>query len=759
MQSLKNKLLLIFIPIVFIFLLLCALCLAWGMSNLESRKQIEKSREIIEARADNITDWFIATEEEIKNVSYLLVDELDEPTFDHFYILHLLDRKPLKYETFLFADINGNAFDSLGFKINLTDDPSFAQIISGEDDSLVSDPFSSEITGKQIIYIWNKAKDRHGTVIGAIRASVYTDYFTEVISAIHIGGKGSGWMINKSGWIISYPFGEYTTPHNAFMQDEAGRVKTDTGAYDPFLATIEARKGGVSEVVFENGVANILVYASVRNTPDWFLGVAISKTAFFEGIKEIVVIILVLFSAFGVFIAVALVLVSKHLVKPLQQLEEDIRKFGRGNLTTRTHAKGYREIYHIGTVFNDMASRTERDILQLEDVNQELKEAIEELEYTNLQLEETSRQNYNSARGMNQIISLTSSLSESVIRKDETFLRKLLDMLMELIPVANYGSISVIENEKWRFIHAIGHDIEALKTLELKTKYLFWTKEPIIVQNLMGHEHNATMPPDILAKLRKATRPIRSSIVCRLSLGEEKLGSIALDISIDNPVDFSTADLNVVRAFSNVASAFLALQKYMISQGKFQKDLLLSMIKILEIFDPYTKGHSESVAKYCARIGDALHWPQEFIGRIYWAGLVHDIGKILIPTSILRKQSPLSETEFETIKMHPVWGSEVLQTSEELEDIVTAVRYHHERWGGNGYPEGLFGEEIPLFSRVIAVADAFDAMTSDRPYRNRLTLTEAIKEIENNLGTQFDPEIGKCFIGIIRNDESTASFF
>ena len=181
--------------------------------------------------------------------------------------------------------------------------------------------------------------------------------------------------------------------------------------------------------------------------------------------------------------------------------------------------------------------------------------------------------------------------------------------------------------------------------------------------------------------------------------------------------------------------------------------MILTMIRILEYHDTYTKGHSKNVATIASLIAEKLGLNDELIRKTYWAALVHDVGKIVVPSSILNKETKLTLEEFEVIKKHPVYGHDFLSTSPELRDLARYVFHHHERWDGKGYPAGISGEEIPLISRIIMVADSWDAMRSDRPYRKGLSKEKATEEILKHSGAQFDPNIAKVFIKMLTDGE------
>jgi HD-GYP domain-containing protein (c-di-GMP phosphodiesterase class II) len=182
------------------------------------------------------------------------------------------------------------------------------------------------------------------------------------------------------------------------------------------------------------------------------------------------------------------------------------------------------------------------------------------------------------------------------------------------------------------------------------------------------------------------------------------------------------------------------------------EDLLLSFVRslvsTLDAKDAYTRGHSERVALIAQRLGVQLGLPQEDLRDIYLSGLLHDIGKIGVDDQILRKSGPLTREEFELVKKHPVIGYNILAGLKNLKVVLPGVRHHHEAYSGRGYPDGLKGESIPLMARIIAVADSYDAMSSDRPYRNGLSLTRLEEILKDGAGMQWDPNVVTAYFNI-----------
>ncbi len=178
--------------------------------------------------------------------------------------------------------------------------------------------------------------------------------------------------------------------------------------------------------------------------------------------------------------------------------------------------------------------------------------------------------------------------------------------------------------------------------------------------------------------------------------------------------------------------------------------VLESLARTVEVRDDHTQGHSRRVAKNAVALGLALGLSAEDLDVLYWAALLHDIGKIAVPEYILMKNGRLSEDEFAEIRRHPGYGADLLASvSQGFRPIADVVRAHHERWDGLGYPLGYRGDEIPKLSRIIAIADVFEALTSLRPYRSPMPVGQALRYVVNGAGTQFDPSIVPVFESLI----------
>ena len=177
---------------------------------------------------------------------------------------------------------------------------------------------------------------------------------------------------------------------------------------------------------------------------------------------------------------------------------------------------------------------------------------------------------------------------------------------------------------------------------------------------------------------------------------------------------------------------------------------MIALVRAMEARDPYTCGHSERVTLYVIKIAKKLNLTKDDMQLLQYAAKLHDIGKIAIPDFILKKPAALTPTERAEIEIHPIKGIEMIINLKFLEKCFPLIRHHHERYDGTGYPDKLKGKRIPFLARILSIADSFDAMTSERPYRKSLAIEKAIEEIKRNSRTQFDPRLAKSFLAILQ---------
>jgi putative nucleotidyltransferase with HDIG domain len=185
--------------------------------------------------------------------------------------------------------------------------------------------------------------------------------------------------------------------------------------------------------------------------------------------------------------------------------------------------------------------------------------------------------------------------------------------------------------------------------------------------------------------------------------------------------------------------------------------MLSVLSKAIEARDPYTRGHSARVTALAEAVARRLGWSEQRLASLRVGGPLHDIGKLAVSDEVLCKEGRLDDAELAQIRDHPKIGAKLLLRVSALREAIPYVLYHHERWDGTGYPSGKAGEEIPVEARVLAIADAFDAMTSDRPYRRALTHDEALAEVERCAGTQFDPRIAQVFLELFAETKLPAA--
>lgn len=274
---------------------------------------------------------------------------------------------------------------------------------------------------------------------------------------------------------------------------------------------------------------------------------------------------------------------------------------------------------------------------------------------------------------------------------------------------------------------------------------VFETAKPILINNLADETAESSGVPG----------SPRSSLCVPLKVKERCIGVLSVSDKMSGE-SFDENDLDMLNTLASQIAITL-------NNARLYEDLEASYLAAvsalansLDAKDAYTRGHSERVAWYSVEIGKVMKLATEEVKNLQIGALLHDIGKIGISENIINKASRLTDEEFEVIKTHPVRGANIIEPAKFLEKKLPLIKYHHERYDGKGYPEGLHGEDIPLLARIVCVADSFDAMTSKRAYREPMDPISAMKELIKFSGTQFDSKVVNAFLEILQDEKKLA---
>lgn len=310
-------------------------------------------------------------------------------------------------------------------------------------------------------------------------------------------------------------------------------------------------------------------------------------------------------------------------------------------------------------------------------------------------------------------------------------------------------SVAICDIDGVRVINdAYGHeegDYLIIKTAQLIQNCL---DDEYVLGHSGGGEFMILLPNTEIQGVGNLKTNIKNSIASYNRVNGKGLYTISISIGYSTKEE----EDQEIQAVILEAEEYLRRRK-MLSRSSSHSDIVSSIMASLYAKSQETEEHGQRLGELCLMIGRELGLSQAELDDLHLLSKLHDIGKIGIDDGILNKSSKLSEEEWKIMKKHPEIGYRIAMTTPQLEHIAEYILYHHERWDGTGYPKGLKGDQIPIVSRILSIADAFDAMTEDRVYRKALSKNDAIKEIEGNAGTQFDPNIAKLFLRILREKD------
>ncbi|MGQ9497575.1 MAG: HD-GYP domain-containing protein [Desulfotomaculales bacterium] len=290
---------------------------------------------------------------------------------------------------------------------------------------------------------------------------------------------------------------------------------------------------------------------------------------------------------------------------------------------------------------------------------------------------------------------------------------------------------------------------ELTTSTELPELLVNWSRRALLLMDAAGAVVAVNEAGEKrLGQLREAA----AEVIRRYGRLPEGEGFTAAGVQVIHLCGSDGTLLGVCATTEPVPGAAKEAEAYVLRRVDHELQTIQALAAAIAARSGYTRYHCEKVADMTAGVVARMGYDLSRVQLAHLGGTLHDIGKIGVPEAILDKPGPLTGEEWAIVKRHPVIGAEILSHVESFQTIVLVIRHHHERWDGKGYPDGLAGEKIPLLSRVIAVADAFDAITSDRSYRPRRSVPEALAEIERCAGTQFDPRVVQVFLALMREE-------
>jgi HD-GYP domain-containing protein (c-di-GMP phosphodiesterase class II) len=405
-----------------------------------------------------------------------------------------------------------------------------------------------------------------------------------------------------------------------------------------------------------------------------------------------------------------------------------------------------------------------------EDINSDIKE-IDAISKAFLKMRDDIINSYEELSAMNQEIEATYMENQNLLKKVEAFLNmpdyllylnnterfllRSFERILSLVDGMDLGYVAFYDEGEYKFLDFVGIDMELINSIPAEPETYALSEEDqhyeaVALVDYAEGEYLTRYRE--IPEIREFQADIAQVLYIPISTENSYLGDICLFTQRKSGNRMTDDDYRIAAFFANYLKGYLMIKEVSTDEAELQKETIYSLIRLLEQHDPYTKGHSESVAKLAADFATYLKLPEQTVQSLYWSGIVHDMGKILIPNSILNKPARLSKEEFAIIQNHPEYAWDVLKKNKNMEHIAIFIKHHHEKYDGSGYPDKLKGDQIPFESRILTLADSWDAMTAERVYKQGMSAEDALEEIQRNAGVQFDPELVTKWIQFIQSD-------
>jgi putative nucleotidyltransferase with HDIG domain len=401
-----------------------------------------------------------------------------------------------------------------------------------------------------------------------------------------------------------------------------------------------------------------------------------------------------------------------------------------------------------------MNETLEEQIKEIEHLNVSLEERIEEIEEANYKISDLAGELEDKNTNLEKAVAKLSTLYKvglainSAMEKDTVF-NLIVKSTMDTLH-AEIGYIILYEPalHSLRVTNLLGH--EFISTNGALLPMIPSSVSTWVIENrksLLISDINDTPEFDRYSALGYE----RKTLICApLLVKDEIIGTVTVVNKRDNSV-YNSEELELLNTIAAQASIAIKNAQLYDEQQKVYMNTIHALVSAIEASDSYTRGHSERVTRFSLELAKRLELPSDRMKVIERAAILHDIGKIGIDLSLLHKEGQLSPDDVSNLQQHPLIGMKILDPIEFLHDVKLCIGQHHERYDGHGYPNQVAANELLVESRILAIADAFDAMTSDRPYRKALSLDVAIKELSDNAGTQFDPQMVPHFVALLKS--------
>jgi len=607
--------------------------------------------------------------------------------------------------------------------------------------TLWMEPYTDAISNTKCIGVSRPVYDSQGNECGVLVGNIPLESFSYVLEGAKYMNGVELYLINSSGFIKYDHSGKYSDSVN--ISDSDFILK-------PLSNKIMEKNDGYQEFR-SNGKGWICTY-NIINSNGWKIVSLVEENTFFQNLRSVYKRMYSLTLGHGVLCIILAIgfsmIMSSTISEPLIKLRNGAKAISEGNLDSRIEVNSNDEISEVAETFNDMAGNLKNTYTDLLKRTDELSLNNEELQSMNIELEASYE----------QLAATASQLNES-----DSQLRKKYNELQTLNRISNtLASTMDLKNMLIAVVNQVADITEALVCtirlisdkdpykLELKALKGVWTEEydrsnidiregiisqavekksTVVIELQEGNIPNRYY--EVLYKENGAGCMVFTPIVVKSKV----IGIMATTLG-EKPKDemielISSLSNNIAIAIDNAKAYDTLKQSYL--------KTVQSLVSVVEAKDEYTESHSIRVAKYSAFIASEMKYSKSFVEDIWVAGVLHDIGKIGIDDSILNKDGPLTDDEYNTIKQHPGIAYKIVSKIGLSEDILKAIKHHHERFDGRGYPDRIKGDEISIMASIISVADAFDAITSNRPYRKSRSIMQGINEVLANRGTQFNP--------------------